>query len=192
MAVSKTKELFLKASRNLFERQGFSGTGLKQIVSSAGAPWGSLYHFFPGGKEELAVSVVQFAGHEDDRAFRENFEQAEDLPTAISNIFRYEMRHLKKSNYAEGCAVASVASDVTTISEPIRIACSDVFSQWEDTIASAFEEQRIGRKEAGEVAGFIISVLEGATLLCRTKRSTDPMKDALKNVDIVVRNLLAQ
>ena len=59
---SETRERILRASGELFRRQGYMGTGVKQIVAEAGAPFGSIYHFFPGGKEELGAETIRRSG----------------------------------------------------------------------------------------------------------------------------------
>ncbi len=190
MAKRDTKSLFLETSCRLFRSQGFSGTGLKQIVSEAGVPWGSLYHFFPGGKDDLGAQTVAFAGEADNELFKAGFANAKDLPSAVAGMFKYEIQHLKRTDFQEGCAVASVASDTAAVSEPVREACSRSFSEWEKTISEAFTQESLEKKDAKEIASFIISALEGATLLSRTKRSLRPMKDAMKHVDMVVRHVL--
>ena len=60
--MTSTKERFLDATAELFRRYGYTGTGLKQIVASANAPFGSLYHHFPKGKEQLAEEVIRRSG----------------------------------------------------------------------------------------------------------------------------------
>ena len=57
-----TRERIMDSSAELFRRQGYNGTGVKQIVAAASAPFGSLYHFFPGGKEQLGVEVIHHSG----------------------------------------------------------------------------------------------------------------------------------
>ena len=58
----ETKERIVGATADLFRHQGYNGTAVKQIVESAGAPFASLYHFFPGGKEELGAETVRWSG----------------------------------------------------------------------------------------------------------------------------------
>jgi len=59
---ANTKDRIVERSAELFRRQGFAGTGVKQIVAEASAPFGSLYHFFPGGKEQLGEEVIRWSG----------------------------------------------------------------------------------------------------------------------------------
>jgi AcrR family transcriptional regulator len=57
-----TRDRIVTATAELFRRQGYNGTGLKQVTQAAGAPVGSVYHFFPGGKDELAETVILTSG----------------------------------------------------------------------------------------------------------------------------------
>ena len=59
--MSDSKQRMLAKAAELFQKQGYSGTGLKQIIEESGTPRGSLYFHFPGGKEELAVEALQYA-----------------------------------------------------------------------------------------------------------------------------------
>src|SRR6266513_2662154 len=60
--MGNTKERILDVTAELFRRYGYTGTGLKQVVANANAPFGSLYHFFPGGKQQLGEEVIRRAG----------------------------------------------------------------------------------------------------------------------------------
>ena len=60
--MASTKDRIVNTSAELFRRQGYAGTGMKQIVAEASAPFGSLYHFFPGGKEQLGDEVIRRSG----------------------------------------------------------------------------------------------------------------------------------
>ena len=57
-----TRERILDSSGELFRRQGYAGTGIKAILTASDAPYGSLYHFFPGGKEELGAAALRQGG----------------------------------------------------------------------------------------------------------------------------------
>jgi AcrR family transcriptional regulator len=57
-----TRERILYSAAELFRRQGYAATGLKQVVAAANAPFGSLYHHFPGGKEQLGDEVLRAGG----------------------------------------------------------------------------------------------------------------------------------
>jgi len=58
----KHKENLVRTAMRLFRKQGYASTGLQQILADSGAPKGSLYHYFPGGKESLGEAAVAMAG----------------------------------------------------------------------------------------------------------------------------------
>lgn len=186
-----TKDRFLRASGQLFRSRGYSGTGLKQIVAVSGAPWGSMYHFFPDGKEQLGAETVRYAGALDNEQIRSSFARAHDPVAAVRNIFKSEMRRLKASDFADGCPVATVATDVAATSERVREACSDAFSSWEETIADALVGHGVARPEAQAAASCTLSALEGATLLSRTHKSTKPMRHAMEMAVRIVSEALS-
>src|ERR1700693_3676029 len=82
-----TRERILYASAELFRRQGYAGTGLKQVVAQAGAPCGSLYHFFPEGKEQLADEVLRTGGRFFLALYRSVSDAAPELVTAVHDFF---------------------------------------------------------------------------------------------------------
>src|SRR5579863_6493114 len=77
--MSSTRQRILETSAELFRRQGYSATGVKQIVTAAQAPFGSLYHFFPGGKEELGAEAIRTSGALYELLIPAVFDHAPDL-----------------------------------------------------------------------------------------------------------------
>ena len=76
------------ASAELFRRQGYTGTGLKQVVAEADAPFGSLYHFFPGGKEQLGDEVIRMSGQFFLELFETIADAAPDFVTGVGELLR--------------------------------------------------------------------------------------------------------
>src|SRR5579864_5765864 len=98
-----TRTRLIRAAEQLFRVQGYAGTGLKQLTAVAGAPWGSLYHFFPGGKAELAVAAAAYAGEVYAEGWRRAFAANGDPAQAVWRIFEGEARVLEGSDYRNGC-----------------------------------------------------------------------------------------
>jgi AcrR family transcriptional regulator len=63
----------------LFRQHGYKGTGLRDVVAHSGAPWGSLHHYFPGGKEQLGVEALELAGDAIEAAFRNSAQEGDDF-----------------------------------------------------------------------------------------------------------------
>src|ERR1700752_1181515 len=125
-----TRERIVQASADLLRRQGYGATGVKQIVAAAQAPFGSLYHFFPGGKEQLGAEAIRRSGRLYELLIPAVFDPAPDLVSAVRAFFAGAADHLRESDYADACPIATVALDVSSTSEPMREACADVFESW--------------------------------------------------------------
>src|SRR4051812_25443812 len=129
---ANTKDRILDTTAELFRRYGYTGTGMKQIVAEAQAPFGSLYHFFPGGKEELGQATIRRSGAMYRELFEAIMEPAPDVVTGVGDFFAGAAAVLQESDYADACPIATVALEVASASEPLRQATADVFNSWVD------------------------------------------------------------
>ncbi len=173
-----TRDRILDASGELFRRQGFVGTGVKQIVEAAKAPFGSLYHFFPGGKEELGAAVIRSSGDLYRQLFEVIVDPAPDLVTGVADFFAGAAETLRETDYVDACPIATVALEVSSTSEPMREAAAEVFESWISAATERFVAARIPEARARTLAIEMIAVLEGAFVLSRALRSTEPVEIA--------------
>jgi AcrR family transcriptional regulator len=173
-----TRERIVERSAELFRRQGFAGTGVKQIVAEASAPFGSLYHFFPGGKEQLGEEVIRFSGAIYGQLLDEFFKPGEDPVAATRNFFAAAAVMLRETDYADACPIATVALEVSSTNEPMRQACADVFNGWVDGASRRLRECGLSPKRSRALAFELIAALEGAFVLARALRSTEPLEVA--------------
>jgi len=188
---SPTRERIVDATAQLFTRQGYAATGVKQIVTEAQAPFGSLYHFFPGGKEQLAAEVIRHSGGLYGLLFETIVDAAPDVVTGIEAFFVGAAEHLVETDYADACPIATVALEVASTSEPLRAATADVFTGWIDAAVARLTGAGITAGRARELALELIAILEGAFILSRSLRSTEPMHVAGANAAGAVRAALA-
>ncbi|AEW98021.1 MULTISPECIES: TetR/AcrR family transcriptional regulator [Streptomycetaceae] len=185
-----TKERIVSAGATLFRRQGYTGTGVKQIVAEAKAPFGSLYHFFPGGKEQLGEEVVRWSGALYGRLVDAVFDPAPDVVTALENAFAGAAETLVDTDYADACPIATIALEVASSNETLRQATADVFESWIAAIADRLAAAGIPADRARDLAVATLSALEGAFILCRATRSTTPLAQAGAMVVDAVRRAL--
>src|SRR5437588_9978612 len=104
-----TRERIVDSSAELFRRQGYTGTGLKQIVAAASAPFGSLYHFFPGGKEQRGEEVIRWSGQMYLQLFVTVAGDAPDVPTGLGRFFAGAAETLEETGDAGECPSVTVA-----------------------------------------------------------------------------------
>ncbi len=190
--MSDTKERITDSSAELFRRQGYAGTGIKQILAGANAPFGSLYHFFPGGKEQLGAHTIRASGQLYIELFATIAAQARDAPTAVRGFFSGAAETLVETDYADACPIATVALEVASTNEQLRLASAEVFDSWIAAASRYFVAAGIPSARARELAFSMLCLLEGAFIFCRTMRSTEPLRIAGDSAEAAVRSALAQ
>jgi AcrR family transcriptional regulator len=173
--LTSTRDRILDATSELFRRQGYTGTGVKQIVAAASAPFGSVYHHFPGGKEQLGEEVIRFSGHLYGQLIGAFYDPAPDPVTATRNFFAAAAETLRQTDYADACPIATIALEVASTSEPLRQATHDVFEGWLAECAPRLESHGVAPARAREVAISLVALLEGGFLLSRAAKSTEAM-----------------
>ncbi|MBV9858431.1 MAG: TetR/AcrR family transcriptional regulator [Streptosporangiaceae bacterium] len=174
--MSDTKERIISVSAGLLRRQGYTGTGVKQIVTAADAPFGSLYHFFPGGKEQLGAETIRWSGEMYGRLLPLIFDSTPDLVSGVRAFFAEAARDLEDSDYAEGCPIATVALEVSSLSDPLRQACADVFMSWIEAGTRRFAAAGLPEAPARQLVTGMLAALEGGFVLCRALRDSQPLK----------------
>src|SRR5690349_22097256 len=140
MPPTPTKDRLLDASGELFRRQGYTGTGVKQILAEASAPFGSLYHHFPGGKEELGAEAVRRSGRLYARVVFEAMDVQGDIADRVLAGFRGAAETMRESGYADACPIATVALEASGSSEAIRAACAEIFELWFAGLSATFAD----------------------------------------------------
>ena len=173
-----TRDRIVRTTAELFRRQGFAGTGLKQIVAEARAPFGSVYHFFPGGKEQLGAEVIRSSGHEYQKLLETIFDAAPDIVTGVARCFSGAAKLLADTGYADACPIETVALEVASTNETLRIACAEVFEAWFAEATRRLIAAGLGKAKARELAILFVCTLEGAFVLSRTLRSAEPIEAA--------------
>ena len=173
-----TRERIVGASAELMRLQGYNATGIKQIVAAARAPFGSIYHHFPGGKEQLGSEAIRTSGKLYEQLIPAVFDHAPDLPSAVRMFFAGAGEHLVETDYADACPIATIALEVSSTSEPMRIACADVFESWIAAGTPRFTGAGLAPDTARELVIAMICALEGAFVLARATRSIEPLRVA--------------
>ena len=187
---TNTRERILDASAILFRRQGYAATGVKQIVAEAEAPFSSLYHFFPGGKDELAADTIRSSGAMFQELVEAVFDAAPDVLTGARYCFAGAAETLLQTDYADACPIATVALEVASTNELLREATAEVFESWIGSATDRFAAAAIAEPTARELAITLITSLEGAFVLSRAMRSTEPLEVAGATVAAAVEAAL--
>ena len=163
-------------------RQGYSGTGLKQIIEESGAPRGSLYFHFPGGKEELAVAALSRTCQARLEAMRQEFRVAGTASDAVCSLIRALREDFIASDYEDGCPLATVVLEMSSASDAIRSVCAGAWQDWTRLIQSRLEEEGHPAARAARLATLVMALIEGSLLLGRAYRSHDPFDTVMGEI----------
>jgi len=177
----------LEATTALLADRGYHGTGMKDILGASNVVAGSLYHHFPGGKDELAAACVARASHEVAARMEANL-RARPPVEAVRAFYAASAAELVASDYRRGCPVGTPAAETRTLAEPVAAAVAGAFVDWEGAITRGLLAHGWAEGEARATASVLLSLYEGALLVARAERSTAPLEAAARySCDIVSR-----
>jgi AcrR family transcriptional regulator len=188
---SDTRTRFLDAGTQLFRRQGYSATGVKQLVELGQAPLGSLYHYFPGGKEQVALEGIERAAGRYEVLLERVFARYPDVGDVALAWFAMAATALRQSDFRDGCPIGTLAGEVAVTHDALRDAGRSVFTDWQRRVAARLREVGLSAREARRLATFAVASLEGAILLARVQRSTNPLTDTGRVVAETLRRAVS-
>ena len=175
----------LTAAIKLFRQQGYHGTALQDILAAGGAPRGSLYFHFPKGKEEIGAGALALAGEAVRQAIVQAAEKSDSAESFLVRIVRAMASDLERSDYREGCPIATTALETAAQSEVLGAVTRTAFQKWELEIKRGLFRFGLTSGDADLVATMVLSQLEGALLLARTYRSLVPIQRAEEAVRLL-------
>jgi TetR/AcrR family transcriptional repressor of lmrAB and yxaGH operons len=159
----------------MLRETGMCGTGIKAVVSRSGAPIGSLYHYFPGGKTQLVSEALTLHAGKFPLLAERFFSDADNPADALRSLFNTAADAFERQGANKGCAIGAVALDLAPSDEQVRLICDAAFSGWAASIAQhlGIADKRVGRS----LAVTVIAALEGAFVLARAAKSGEPFRD---------------
>lgn len=181
----------IRSAARLFQRQGYLGTGLVQVVEECGAPRGSIYFHFRGGKEELALAVIEYWARGTIDLVHRCARNANDAAGMITLLAESFAATLERSGFVQGCAVATTALEMSPASDRLRAASDRLFVEWQAALRDHLVTAGLPGDRAEPLGNLIVSTMEGALILARTARDTRPLYLAGQELAAVVMASLA-
>jgi TetR/AcrR family transcriptional repressor of lmrAB and yxaGH operons len=171
-----TRERFVAMTAKLMARRGYAGVGLNEIVERSGAPKGSLYHFFPEGKEQLAAAAIDWAADCFLQTLGKAIAQSRSAAEAVGAIAAQVAVWMEESGCKDGSPLTIVAVETGAFNESLRLACLRGYQAWADALADQLRRDGKPAREASDLALWALASLEGAIVLARTQHSTEPLR----------------
>ncbi|KUM84623.1 MULTISPECIES: TetR/AcrR family transcriptional regulator [Streptomyces] len=179
MTVSErgARERMVFSAAQLIRREGVAATGMREVAAHAGAPRGSLQHYFPGGKEQLVNEAVEWAGrYAGGRVARFLAALPEPTPSGLfAAMVRQWTDEYASAGFAGGCPVAAATVDWAESTVSTRAAAAQAFATWTGPVARALTDMGVPEERAGALATLMVSALEGAILLARAEQDVRPL-----------------
>ncbi|WP_280256320.1 TetR/AcrR family transcriptional regulator [Nocardia abscessus] len=186
--VSESRRRIEVAASGLLARHGYHGFGLKALSEAAELPYGSIYHHFPGGKEEIAVAAITGTGTLTGRMIRQ---APTDVFATMATLFEFMVGKLADSRWTDGCPIGTPALDGGSDVEAVRSACVSAFDTMEQAFAGLLAELGLGGQEAAELATTVVAAYEGATILARIRQTDAPLHTVAKSMERLIRSTFA-
>jgi len=169
-----SRSRMIETAFELFRCRGYHGTAFSDVVEQSGAPRGSIYYHFPGGKRELALETIAMAGDQIELMVDQAARQAHDPTSLIRSLAQLQMQRLEKSGYCSGCAIATVVLELAPMDEEVSAECSKVFARWHSALVDRFEHWGVEHGRADAIADLVVTTFEGGLVVSRAARSSEP------------------
>ncbi len=169
---STTRADMIDGAAKLLARQGLQATSFSEVLAATGAPRGSLYHHFPGGKDELVAEATRQVGAQLLEVLaRSDPSTPEGVVELFTSIWR---RVLSGSDLEAGCAVAAVTIDAGDGQGELVEVAGAVFAEWQDALAALLVQAGVEATRATDLAVLLLASMEGSLVLCRAQRTLEP------------------
>lgn len=186
MANSK-REQIIQTTCHLVEIQGYHATGIKQILAESEAPKGSLYYYFPEGKDELVAEAIGYTGKIIAKRLQEGMNSRAPATQAVPAFLRQLSQHVHESGYQAGGPITAVALEAASTNERLNTACQQVYQQWQTVIEKKLLADGYTTGRAKQLSSVTIALIEGAIILSRTERTITPLLNAAAALEILLK-----
>jgi len=177
-ATRSTKQRMLDSAVLLLRERGAAGVTVDAILAHSGAPRGSVYHHFPGGRNEIILGAVRLAG--DFIATMVDQSVAEgDARRTVERIGRFWKKALTSTDYRAGCPVVAMAVDSREHLPDAAELVREIFARWQASLSELLSANGFPAQRARRLATLIVSSVEGAIILCRAQGDLKPLDDVL-------------
>lgn len=177
---------------DLLSRRGMNGTSIRELAKHSGAPLGSTYHYFPGGKQQVVTEAVQFIG---DRVSAGLAHALKAGPVSgLKGFLAIWRDEVVRSEFRAGCPVLSVAVEEPASEEEMAalLVAESVFRDWMKLLSASLREHGVGKAQAEAIATLVVASVEGTIALCRAQRSVKPLDQVSKQLEMVITSAIGK
>jgi AcrR family transcriptional regulator len=181
-----TRTRMIETTARLLQHRGYYGTALSDILDASGAPRGSLYFHFPGGKDQLVVEATRATVDATTQALVGAINQAKTPAAAVRAYTEGAAELMRASDYTFGCPVAPVILDAEGGLKDLSELCRLTLQDWTGLLRAAFVRAGIAKKRADALALLVVSSIEGLLVMARAYRDVAPMLTVAAELERIV------
>lgn len=189
-ARSTTREDMLAAAVELFGARGYEGVGVAELLEKSGAPRGSLYFHFPGGKQQIGAEVVARVGAEVAARFRALHDSGVSLDVFIERVFKATAKECKERCYTASCPMAAIATGFGNSDAMLAAAVRGAFNAWETEMRHAAIARGMSDANAAVFASAMLAAMEGAFVTSKAQASSAPHINAARAIKALAASLM--
>jgi TetR/AcrR family transcriptional repressor of lmrAB and yxaGH operons len=185
--MSSKREQIIETTCQLIELQGYHATGLNQIVAESGTPKGSLYHYFPDGKDGLIEEAIIHTSQMIAANLQAGMAAYARASEAIPAFLRTLAHHVQASGFQAGGPITAVALEAASTNERLNAACHQAYQSWQVVIEQKLVADGYEAVRAKRLATVVIALIEGAIILSRSERNVAPLLNAATELEILLQ-----
>jgi TetR/AcrR family transcriptional repressor of lmrAB and yxaGH operons len=171
-----SRDRIIEAAIALMRGSGLSGAGINDIVQESGAPKGSMYHYFPRGKLQIATEALEVYSQRVMLVIERTLASKDRPSDKLTALFDVLAKRVDDGTFLQSCAVGTVSLDLDETLEDLRVVLAISLARWGELIARHFDFG--DTRQTKSFAGFVLTAIEGAYIRCRVERSSRPFKEA--------------
>ncbi|MEV0297548.1 TetR/AcrR family transcriptional regulator [Nocardia sp. NPDC050710] len=178
-----TRSRMVHSAVEVLRERGVGGVTIDAVLARSGAPRGSVYHHFPGGRAEIVSEALKFAGD----AIGEIVDRGavDGYSEALRQFVDLWRNILEGSDYSAGCPVVAVAVGPVEESPELFADAASIFERWRTTLATGIAREGLSSTTAQHLATMSIAAVEGAVILCRAQRSSEPLDEVVQQLEVL-------
>ncbi len=193
--VAATRERIVETARSLFFKQGYTATGVAQILKEAGANSGSLYYFFPS-KDDLLVAVLEkYRKMLEPQVLKPAFRRTRDPIKRLFAVLEGYRLLLEATHFELGCPIGNLALEVSNNQPEARRLIIENFKAWCDAIRQLIEDARDrfpADIDSSALSTYVLATMEGSVMLARAYRSFEPFDQAISQLEDYIKRLIRE
>ena len=191
---TNTKDIFIDTASSLFANQGYHATGISEILKKSNAPKGSLYYYFPPGKEQLAQEALQKTAEKISTEILDVLAKASTPLEGLQQHLIYIAQKIEKDLFQPNVSISLIALETFSSNEIIRLECERTFQQIQNIYKNSFLKMDLHEEYANFLAMTMVMLTEGAITLSLTKKNTQPLHQLANNLPLLINfnNLLGE